>query len=350
MLARFLTGLGSGGANVPIMGLLVAWYEPKRRGLAAGIAVSGSSFGLLTTGLLIPAILGRFGEAGWRVSWYTLAGAAAVIAVAASLLLRNRPSVSRDQGTTGGEVAPDGVSSASRGATARLDVTTDRSVTDDDTGTDTRKSDDMRAEESHRRAFGRILRSRQVWRLSAIYVTFGFSYVIYATFFARGLISAGFSEGHAGRLWSGIGAASIASGFIWGVVSDRIGRRYALALIYLLQGASFLVFGLCSLTGSFEGGYYISAVLFALTAFSIPAVMSAAAGDLIGPRLASAAFGVITLFFGVGQIFGPFVAGRIAESFGGYGPAFVLAAAVAGAGALLSAVLIPTKLTTPEAG
>jgi len=159
------------------------------------------------------------------------------------------------------------------------------------------------------------------------------------------IISAGFSEGWAGRLWSGIGAASIASGFIWGVVSDRISRRYALALIYTLQAASFLLYGLGLITRRFEAGYYLSAVLFALTAWSIPAVMSAAAGDLMGPRLASAAFGIITLFFGVGQIFGPFVAGRLADSTGGYGAAFVLAAGVAALGAVLSAAFIPSSLS-----
>ena len=55
VLYRFLTGAGAGGANVPIMGLLTGWFGRERRGLASGIAVSGSSFGLLVTGMLVPA-------------------------------------------------------------------------------------------------------------------------------------------------------------------------------------------------------------------------------------------------------------------------------------------------------
>ncbi len=323
LAGRFLTGLGSGGANVPMMGLLAAWYAKDRRGLAAGIAVSGSSIGLLITGLLIPIILRRYGPAGWRVSWHLLALLTATIALAAAVVLRNRPV----GGGAGRSPAAERVAREPGRRTVRAE-----------------------ARRRHSAGIARLLRAKHVWRLSGIYVAFGFSYVIYATFFARGLISAGFSDARAGRLWSGIGAASIASGFIWGTVSDRIGRRHALALIYGLQACSFLIFGV-SLPGNDAVsvvGYYVSAVLFALTAWSIPAVMSAAAGDLIGAPLASAAFGVITLFFGVGQIAGPAVAGRLAERLGGYGPSFVLAGLVAGAGAVLSILLLPNRLAVAQ--
>ncbi len=307
LAGRFLTGVGSGGSNVPIMGLLVAWYSKEKRGFAAGIAVSGSSFGLLVTGITIPLILQRYATEGWRASWIYLAILTGLIAFVSALLLRDAPedSVGRQPGHRQMRSRIAGAGSAD---------------------------------------FRRLFRSGRLWLLSAIYIAFGFSYVIYATFFARGLISADFTGKAAGELWSAVGAASIASGFIWGIVSDRIGRRFSLALIYLLQASSFLIFGLCLLGESARIGFFVSAGLFALTAWSIPAVMSAAAGDLMGPKLASAGFGIITLFFGFGQVFGPFVAGRLAESAGGYGPSFVLAAGVAAAGALLSAVLVPSRL------
>lgn len=42
--------------------------------------------------------------------------------------------------------------------------------------------------------------------------------------------------------------------------------------------------------------------------------MAALAGDVFGPRLASAALGLITVVFGVGQALGPYVAGMIADA------------------------------------
>lgn len=54
-----LSGLGSGAVNIAIMGLWPAWFAKKKRGLAAGIAVSGSSIGLILTGLFVPSVTVR---------------------------------------------------------------------------------------------------------------------------------------------------------------------------------------------------------------------------------------------------------------------------------------------------
>jgi MFS family permease len=180
-----------------------------------------------------------------------------------------------------------------------------------------------------------------VWHLSLVYTLFGFSYIIYTTFFVRYLNwEAGFSLEDAGRLWSLIGLVSVASGFLWGSVSDRFGRKYALTGVFFLQCSCYLLFGLWKAVP----GYLASSVLFALTAWSIPAIMAALSGDLLGPRLAPAALGFITLFFGIGQALAPFVSGRIADAYGSYTFAFVIAGIASFAGGLLSMLLDGGKL------
>jgi MFS family permease len=89
--------------------------------------------------------------------------------------------------------------------------------------------------------------------------------------------------------------------------------------------------------------YVVSAVLFGTTAWSIPAIMAAACGDLLGHRLAPAAVGFITLFFGLGQALAPTVAGALADQAHSFAGAFLLAAAVALAGALGS-LLLPRQV------
>jgi MFS family permease len=306
LLGRTLTGVGSGGTNVPVMGLVPAWFAAKRRGLATGMAVSGSSFGMLITGFLVPMVLNKYGEgAGWRISWFCLAGLCALIAVLGFLILRNRP---RDKGLrpfgAGGEeaVAAEQKSSALQ--------------------------------------WGLVYKAAPVWHLALIYVMFGFSYIIYATFFARYLTwEAGFTTEAAGALWSAVGMVSIISGFIWGSVSDVLGRKYGLAIVYFLQFLCFTIFGLWKA----PAGYYLSALLFALTAWSIPGIMAAASGDLLGARLAPAALGFVTLFFGIGQAGGTFIGGRIADFTGSYTLAFLIAGAAALVGAVASLFL-----RTPE--
>jgi MFS family permease len=81
-------------------------------------------------------------------------------------------------------------------------------------------------------------------------------------------------------------------------------------------------------------GFTLSAVLFGVTAWSIPAIMAAACGDLLGPRMAPAALGFVTLFFGAGQAVGPSVAGLMADASGSFVSAYLLAGAVSLTGAL----------------
>jgi len=300
LLARTITGVGSGGAVVPAMGLLSSWFVSRRRGLASGIAVTGSSAGLLATGILVPLILARRGIEGWRSAWFVLAAFTLVIASACSILMRNHPEA--------------------------LGL---RPVGEDMRGT--RRPPVGRPSEPRR-----LYRLPALWHLAVIYSFFGFSYVIYSTFFARHLTGqGGYSTAQAGALWSLVGAVSVMSGFLWGAASDRFGRKIALTAVFLVQGIGYLLFGL------WQGaaGYAVSALLYAVTAWSVPAVISAAGGDVSGPRLAPAALGFMTLFFGTGQAAGPFVAGRIAQATGSYTAAFVLAGAVAVLGAVGSLLL-----------
>jgi MFS family permease len=53
--------------------------------------------------------------------------------------------------------------------------------------------------------------------------------------------------------------------------------------------------------------------------------MAALISDYAGPRLATAMFGLVTFFFGIGQIGGPWVAGILAESSGSLVAGFLLA-------------------------
>ncbi|MCX6901999.1 MAG: YbfB/YjiJ family MFS transporter, partial [Verrucomicrobia bacterium] len=159
---------------------------------------------------------------------------------------------------------------------------------------------------------------------------FGFSYVIYATFFVRYLVKEWhFTQASAGMLWMQVGVVSAISGFIWGSLSDRWGRRTALLLVFTLQGLSYLCFG----AGHALLFIYLSAALFAITAWSIPALMAALAGDIFGARLAPAALGLMTIVFGTAQALGPFFAGRLADATHSFAPAFVTAGVVALLGA-----------------
>ncbi|MFC1926862.1 MFS transporter, partial [Chloroflexota bacterium] len=131
------------------------------------------------------------------------------------------------------------------------------------------------------------------------------------------------TEESAGWLFMLMGWFSLFCGLIWGTVSDVIGRKRALIIVYIIHAVAFGLFALWPTTA----GFTLSAVLFGLTAWSIPAIMAATCGDVLGARLAPAALGFITLFFGIGQAVGPSVAGRIADAAAGsFSSAYLLRA------------------------
>lgn len=301
---RGVTGVGSGASNVPVMGLLSAWAVTRRRGLVTGIAVAGSSVALILVGPFAPDILAAFGENGWRMCWFVFGGVAILLAGGAWLILRNHPA---DMGVAA--LGADGTEPPAPPPAAKVQ-------------------------------WGRVYRAPAVWHLGLVYVAFGFSYIIYMTFFVKRLVAeGGYTAAAAGDLFMIMGWFSLLCGVVWGAVSDVIGRKGALVIVYLIQATAFALFALWPT----RAGFMVSAILFGITAWSIPAIMAATCGDILGPRLAPAALGFITLFFGIGQAVGPSVAGAMADATHSFVSAFLLAAGVALLGAVASAFLRPAS-------
>jgi MFS family permease len=304
-LWRFITGIGSGASNVPIMALMPAWFGPNLRGLAIGITATGSSIGLIVTGPLVPRILAAATTNGWRLTWYLFGGFSILLAILSAIILRDGP------GKVG--LNPLGVQ----------DI-----------------NNQQQSLSTGKLQWGLVYRSSRVWHLGAVYSCFGFSYIIYVTFFIRYLVGEiGITNTVAGNLFMLMGWCSLGCGIIWGGLSDRIGRKTPLVLIFLLQGISYSLFALVQN----KTGLIISAVLFGITAWSIPTIVAATCGDVLGHRLAPAAFGFITLFFGIGQAVAPTVAGLLADMTGSFVSAFLLAASVAFIGCLDSLILNPIE-------
>lgn len=301
---RFLTGLGNGAAYVPAMALGSAWFAMKRRGFASGIVSGGIGAGTLISGLLVPPILSSYGMEGWRNAWYILGAISLVIAAFVFALIRSRP---EEKG-----LLPVG---APESNTAFAAPTAPKIST---------------------LQWSSVYRRGAVWYLGLVYFFYGFSYIIYMTFFAAYLVKEiGLSQAFAGGLWAMVGALSTFCGVIWGGISDRLGRSRGAALAYFVLALSYIIYALIKE----PFGFYLSAILFGLTAWSVPTIMAAAAGDFVGPRLAPAGLGFITLFFGIGQAAAPAIGGYLADLSGSFTLPFLAAGGVSLAGMLASLFL-----------
>jgi len=285
---RLLTGLGNGASYVPAMALGSAWFAMKHRGFATGIVSGGIGAGTL--------ILASYGNEGWRYAWYYLGGAVLVIAAVVFLFVRSRPEEKGLQQV--GEEKSDGPGPS---------------------GTSVSTLD-----------WGLVYKKGAVWYLGVTYFFYGLSYIIYMVFFAAYLVNEmGLSQEWAGGLWALVGGLSVFCGIIWGGISDRLGRGKGAAFAYLVLALSYMVYALVKI----PLGFYLSAILFGLTAWSIPTIMAATAGDLVGPRLAPAGLGFVTIFFGTGQALGPAIGGYLADTSGSFTIPFLVAGGISLMGA-----------------
>lgn len=304
----WVTGFGSGIANVSLIGLIGYWFLYTIRGRAAGTMIAGNGLAMVFSGIYVPYVNTSFGMAGWRMGWWTMGLMVLSVAGLAAVLIRNKPA---DKG-----VAPMGKDTAKD-----LAVQQSRALPD----------------------------QRSRWKLlihlGAIYTLFGATYVVFATFIVTMLINEnGFAEEKAGIFWAVLGALSIFSGPLFGWISDKLGRKTAMTAVFSIFTLAYTLVGI-SLPAPW---LYLSIILYGLSVWSVPTIMAAAVGDYMGPAQAAKAFGMVTLFFSVGQIAGPATAGYLADVFGTFRVAFWMCALLTASAVGLTLLLKNPQSAAPN--
>jgi len=170
-----------------------------------------------------------------------------------------------------------------------------------------------------------------VWTLVLAYATFGFGYIIPATFLpvmARDMLGAAFANQ---LFWPLFGLAAAASALLLAHLRAAAARRVLVAA-YFVQAAGVLVPAVWASAGSIVlanvlvGGTIVTITMLGLKEARLRA------GENAAPLMAA-----MTAAFGLGQIAGPVFAGYVAEWHGGFAPALWSAALLlAAAGSALA--------------
>ena len=284
----FAMGAGAAGSHISMTTLPMVWFEDRRLGRALGVVTGGTGVGIIVTGLLLPYLLLSLGKEAWRQCWFLLALITFFVALIAWILLREKPGP----------------------------ITVLPSSLDGD-----RKSHISKRERN----------DLPLKAIFIIYFIFGFSYNIYATYFVAYMVEEiRLTAKTAGDIWALFGWMCMGSGFIWGFVSDRLGRRKALLWNNGIISLSVLL--PLFLYQPFFMGF--SAFLFGGTFLGTVTVVAASVGDRIGEKRASV-YGLVTLIHGFGQFLGTISGGYLKDLTG----SFQLTLMVSLAGFLLCLVL-----------
>lgn len=291
-------GVGSGFALIPAVVLVSHWFRSTHRGLATGLMFMGIGAATIFAGLYIPTLDGGQSMSGWRSGWHVLGLITLVIVLISALLLRNDPAeIGREPFGQKPQLQSDTKAFQEKSGNARLLI-----------------------------------------HLGLVHFLFGITYMVYGSFIVTTMVEElSFPVARAGLFWAGVGFFSIFSGIGFGLLSDRISRRSALAVVFLVQTSSYLLVGLAS---EYSILLFLSVVLYGLSVWAVPTIMAAAASDYFGASLAVRAFSAVTLFFAVGQILSTGAAGLIAEATGSFTSAYLACAALT-AIALILAISLP---------
>lgn len=295
-----LGGLGLGLGYVTPVAAVTKWF-PDRRGLGSGLVVGGfglGAFGYAHVLRSFPVFAGGAGEAsaGAVMQAFALSGVAfAVLGGAGALLVRNPP-------------AP---SPASAVAAGGVDFTP-----------------------------GSMVRTPQFWAAFAMLflnVTAGILFISNAVPIMRELTGA--APAVAAALYGTIALANALGRFLWGSVSDRIGRRAAFAAIYLLQVLVFLV------VGRFHSMWLV-APLFALVLLCYGGgfgVMPSLVADWFGTRHLGVNYGWVLLAWSLAGVAGPVFVAVVKDRTGSFAGALPVTA-----GVLAVATLVPILVRPPR--
>jgi len=271
-------GLGVGIALVytPAIGCVQPWFT-RRRGLAAGLASAGIGAGTLAVPLLAAAAITQW---QWRGAMVALALGVGVFGLSSTMLLRRAPAAAR-----------------------RADGTVP--------GT----------------PLAAALRSRSFLWLYAMCVLGAPAMFIPFAHLSAAARDLGVADAQAVGLVGLIGIGSLTGRFAIGALADRVGRPLTLVLVEASLGLSMLLW--------LAAGGYPALALFALwmglSYGGIVSLMPALCMDLFGARAVSSIIGALYTGAALGNLGGPWLAGRVFDASGSY-------AAVIGGCALLSAL------------
>ncbi|MFY0218537.1 MFS transporter [Bacillus cereus] len=262
-------GAGSALVYTPLMSITVGWF-PDKRGTVMGLLLSGAGIGMLFSGIIVPYVVRTFPEYSWRGAWFLFGVITCIIVFAASVVLKN-PEVTEDE------------------------------------------------QKMSNKSF--LWKTKELYIIAWMYFIVGVVYLIPNLYQTSFMIDSGISASISGTVYAIAGIFSIVGASVWGFISDRIGIKKSLCsalLLAIIGDMAPIIFG--NITG-----FIVSAIIWGSSLGGILLLIQVAASKQVSPKYVSMAISFISVFYAVGQMIGPGLAGWVIGR-SGYALAYVLGA------------------------
>ena len=261
-ISMIALGAGASGSYIPLISILNKHFDKKGR--IFGIVLSGAGTGIVLCGYFIPMLLVLSETYGYRISWYALAVINFPVFLLSLIFLKPHKILEGDM-----------------------------------------------AKEDRENSILHIFKTNIPLRITVfIYFLTGFSYIIYATYFGTYSVNEiGFSIRSTGMMWSLFGINSVFSGFIWGILSDKINKlNVAIILCGLITVSIFII-----IPFRLEIIFYASTFLFGFSYMGYIIVNASIISDEVNKKEMAKIYGVSTLIHGSGQVMSTSLAGFLKD-------------------------------------
>jgi len=299
---------------VPMMALIAPLIDARHQAKAIGVISSGTNYGVLLNGLMVPALLASW---GWRSVWLVSAVLTAVLSGVIVLVF------------------------------ARLGGTP---------ASQPRVTPPRQAKRPNERLGLRRMLARQFLLVYAMALLCGFAGVPFITYFS----AYSHDDLHLGldvtaHAWALVGLVGVVSGLVLGMIGDmrgtpdRNGHTQRDGMRTALVSAGVLLLCASLIAASRPGGYalMVAAVALGFSFFPIFGLLHAYVGKTSAPALAAMVCGICEAAFGVGGALGNVLGGLCKTVFGSFQPVYALASAASIILVGLAFLVPNTRRSTP---
>lgn len=265
-MSFIITGFFGALANIAVMTYIAQVVPSQIKGRATGIVVAGIGLSIIVSGAIVPFVEQNF-PISWRISWAVFAFLILCIGFYSYRMLAMFTPYDSNQ----------------------------------------HNSDSLTIKD--------IFSYFPFLITGILFFMFGMTAIMYMTFFVAAAVTQWqVSTEISGTFWAILGVTSIFSGPIFGIVSDRIGRYGTLGILFSLQAIAH-----CFLALPVPSFFLLfSAAIFGFSTWAVPSIMATLSAELFGSSHTARILSLVTLFFGIGQIVGPLVAGIVTDVTGDF--------------------------------
>ncbi len=290
------TGFGfSGSTTIPFSALITRWFR-RKSGLALGVATTGTPIGHI---IIVPLSMWIILVSGWRLAYIVVGAIMALVILPLSWrFIRGDPQElgllpDGDSHSPVGQPSP---SAAASGLTAN-------------------------------KSLAQAMRTRPYWLLSAGWFTCGFAGFMVATHLVPFATDVGMDPMHAASALALMGVFSAIGSLGMGAISDRVGRKNPLAIIYFSRFLAFPLIMAPVVSGNFIP-IYAFAIVFGVGQLATLPLASALVREIYGQQSMGVILGTILLVHQIGAAIGVYLGGALFDVTGSYYWAFFMASAL----------------------